>query len=284
MVPLPYRGNTVAGMVVTFDASKVTEYDGEDKDVIKVDIAGQGPTMFSMPRWNQGDFAPRIQPRKPYSQPNLAKLMPGTTGSALEDPSDIPAQAWRPSIQQGVMLGSIAQNGRTWNDSAPKFYGTVACTIKSHGFGYSMDDGQFDNRQPNINIAVGKLGTFLEANIDTAVAWFPYAQGWTAGYVDAPGEYAAEKAKNQWSSLWSFSPNLPEDASRAVKWDEQGCLLKLPGVDPGTSGMIFLTSTNPGPGNNDGNAVSAFVDSGGWRVQVRAELKASSFVPDPLLS
>jgi len=54
----------VAGAVVSFDASKVTGYDGEDKDMIKVDIEGQGPTLFSMPRWNQGDFAPRIQPEK----------------------------------------------------------------------------------------------------------------------------------------------------------------------------------------------------------------------------
>lgn len=237
--------------------------------MIKVDIEGQGPTLFSMPRWNQGDFAPRLQPRKPYSQPNLARLMPGNRGSAEEYPTDIPAQAWRPSIQQGVIVGSIAQNGRVWNDSAPAFYGTVACVYESHGFGYSMDDGQFDNREPNIDIAIGKLGAFLEGNIDAAVAWFPYAQGWTAGYVGTPGEYSKEKAKNEWTSEWSFSLNLPEDASRAVKWDEQGCLLKLPGVDASTDGMVFLTSTNPGPGNNDVNTVSAFVDGAGWRVQVR---------------
>jgi len=148
--------------------------------------------------------------RKPYSQPNLAKLMAGTRGSALEDPSDIPTQAWRPSIQQGVIVGSITEEtDSTWNDSSPKFYGTVACVYESHGFGYSMDDGQFDNRQPNIDIAIGKLGAFLEGNIDTAVAWFPYAQGWMGGYVDTPGEYSPEKAKNEWTSVWSFSPTCP---------------------------------------------------------------------------
>lgn len=90
-LPLPFSYWGVTGAYVHFDASRVREYDGDDKDLITVDIVGQGPVKFSFPRWNQGDFAPRMAPLHPYRQPNLA-VTAGYVGYRTDDPADLPAQ------------------------------------------------------------------------------------------------------------------------------------------------------------------------------------------------
>ncbi|CAI7753137.1 unnamed protein product, partial [Closterium sp. NIES-53] len=166
--------------------------------------------------------------------------------------------AWRPSLDKGVVLGSVAQNGQQWNDGAPFFYGTVSCIYDSHGYGYSMTTGEFGNDNPNIDIAIGKAGEQDEGVIDVSIAWFPYHQGWTAGYVDAPSQLE-KGAEAKWATNASYSPNLPSDLSRIMRWDGRGASLELPGVNPSQDGMLFLTSTDPGQWSNELNIMSTYV-------------------------
>ncbi|CAI7927647.1 unnamed protein product [Closterium sp. NIES-54] len=181
-------------------------------------------------------------------------------------------QAWRPSLDKGVVLGSVAQNGQQWNDGAPFFYGTVSCIYDSHGYGYSMTTGEFGNDNPNIDIAIGKAGEQDEGVIDVSIAWFPYHQGWTAGYVDAPSQLE-KGAEAKWATNASYSPNLPSDLSRIMRWDGRGASLELPGVNPSQDGMLFLTSTDPGQWSNELNIMSTYVkrNGRGWRIQARED-------------
>eukprot|EP00270_Netrium_digitus_P020317 TRINITY_DN8325_c0_g5_i2.p1 TRINITY_DN8325_c0_g5~~TRINITY_DN8325_c0_g5_i2.p1 ORF type:complete len:557 (-),score=147.83 TRINITY_DN8325_c0_g5_i2:52-1722(-) len=274
-LPYPFLGVTVSGLSVMMNASLVREYDGADKNNIVVDIKGQGPLPWSLARWNRGDFAPRLAPRHPYAQPNLG-IPGGANGFRTEDPKSFPAQAWRPTVNRGVVLASVAQNGQEWDDGTSRFYGTVAANTDSHGFGYSMDNGFFTNSNPNINIAVGKVGPMGEANIDVSVAWFPYDQGWIGGYVDAPAAAEGEEKKwtpGHWLTADSHSPLLPDDARKIVHWGKRGGSLSLPNVMPSSDGMLFTTSTDPGPHGNDLNVVSLYTKRSGkgWRVQQRED-------------
>ena len=91
-VPLPFTYPGVTGAYIHMDASGVTEYNGDDKDLISVDIIGQGPARIALSRWNQGDFAPRFGALHPFRQTNLA-VVGGSTGWASDDPADVTTQA-----------------------------------------------------------------------------------------------------------------------------------------------------------------------------------------------
>lgn len=269
--PLPYVGTTATAVLITMEPSPRTRYSDVEADNIKVDIAGQGPVPWSISRWNQGDLSPRIDPRHPYAQTNLGDF-PGERGFFSYDPQDFSTQAWRPDPEKGVLLATVAHNGQNWHDGTPIFYGTVACVTNSQGFGYSMKTGQYGNSNPNMDVALGKAGKQGEANIDVAVAWFPYEQGWTGGYVSAPDTYSKQAAAS-WLSPNSHSPDLPRNLSDALRWGKRGARLRLPGVHPYSDGLLFLISTDPGKANNDINVVSAYTKpwGKGWRVQARED-------------
>eukprot|EP00897_Mesotaenium_endlicherianum_P002411 jgi/Mesen1/2198/ME000152S01285 len=274
-LPLPYVGATVTGAKILMDASQVTAYDGPDKDNIIVDIVAQGPVPWSISRFNRGDFSPRLQPRHPYAQSNLG-VPAGKLGFAASDSKDFSAQAWRPSIERGVMLASVAQNGQKWSDGSPLFYGTVACVMQSSGYGYSMTSGEFGSSDPNIDVTVGKAGKLSEGSIDISIAWFPYDQGWMAGYVTTPGK--EKHATPQWAAPSSHSKTVPSNASTVVRWGKRGASLMLPGVNDYKDGMLFATSADPGPGNDDVNSVSVYFSTwkhrNRWRITQREDSAA----------
>ncbi|CAI5523173.1 unnamed protein product [Closterium sp. Naga37s-1] len=110
----------------------------------------------------------------------------------------------------------------------------------------------------NVSVAIGKAGEQDEGVIDVSIAWFPYHQGWTAGYVDAPSQLE-KGAEAKWATNASHSPNLPTDLSRIMRWDGRGASLELPGVNPSQDGMLFLTSTDPGRWSNELNIMSTYV-------------------------
>ena len=47
-------------------------------------------------------------------------------GSLCASPAVFSAlQAWRPSVNRGVLFATVAQNGQQWSDGTPFFYGTA---------------------------------------------------------------------------------------------------------------------------------------------------------------
>eukprot|EP00271_Cylindrocystis_brebissonii_P012466 TRINITY_DN3101_c0_g1_i1.p1 TRINITY_DN3101_c0_g1~~TRINITY_DN3101_c0_g1_i1.p1 ORF type:complete len:552 (-),score=116.85 TRINITY_DN3101_c0_g1_i1:1509-3164(-) len=276
-LPFPYLGTTVTAAKVMMNASHVKEYDGEGKrDDIVVDILGQGPVAWSFSRFNRGDLSPRIQPRRPFAQSNLGVPPPpaevGQSGGFTTDsPKHFSAQAWIPSMRLGVLLATVAQNGQQWDDGSPRFYGTVACVAQSNGYGYSMESGQFGTGDDGIDVVVGKAGAQEEGNIDVAIAWFPYAQGWIGGYVDQPKRELFEAP--QWQDMGTHSPSLPDDAGEILSWGRSGASLSLPGVRALSDGMLFCTSTDPSKENNNVNVVGIYTrrKGKGWRVQQRED-------------
>ncbi|GBG91124.1 hypothetical protein CBR_g51926 [Chara braunii] len=246
-LPMPFTCKTTTSCKIMMNASNVKSYNGKDRDKIIVDIAGQGPCYWSISRFNRGDLSPRLSPRHPFAQPNLGVLPTGDNGFETSDPKHFSVQAWKPHVKKGVVLVSVAQNGELWPDGESFFYGTAAAVMESSGYGYSLVDGGFSGEEAGaIDVTVGKAGRDEEANIDVAVAWFPYSQGWVGGYVDAPQEMSAK-----WSEEGSHSPQLPTDVKKLVSFNElEGAEITLPGVNGRHDGMLFVTSTDPSHGNS----------------------------------
>lgn len=71
-------------------------------------------------------------------------------------------------------------------------------------------------------VAVGKAGVELEGNIDVAIAWFPFSQGWLGGYVAPPRplQYSAS-SRADWTTLQSRSLQLPTDANQVAQRDSK---------------------------------------------------------------
>eukprot|EP00899_Mesostigma_viride_P008131 jgi/Mesvir1/17319/Mv07713-RA.2 len=254
----------VTAVSVSVDASTVHSWAGADMDNIAVNIKGQGPYPFSFPRFNRGDLAPRISPRWPYSQLNLG-MPAGRVGSHEEDPYSYATMAWRPSSQFGVVLASVAANGQKWDDGAPPFFGTVAVSLQSLGYGYSMVDGSYGPGECDVNM--GKAGALGEANIDVGIAWFPYSDGWIAGHLAAP----ALAMSAYWQEGGAHSRRLPEAASSIVKWTSLGAFVRFPEElhVTSTTGMLFCISTDPS--DNEINVVGVMHHSSGWLVQMRED-------------
>lgn len=269
-LPAPYLGSTVTSAKIMMNASQSFASSGDGaRDNLVVDILGQGPIHWSISRFSRGDLSPLLQPRRPYAQSNLGVLALG--GYLGTRPEEFPQQAWRPSMGYGVLLASVAQNGQQWSDGSPRFYGTVACVTDSLAYGYSMESGEFGNDRPSIHVKVGKAGQMADGNIDVAVAWFPYAQGWLGGYIDQPQKEVY--APPSWQFPGAHSPSLPETAEKLVEWGKHGATFRLPRVDPTTDGMLFTTSTDPSKENSNVNTVSIYTrhKTKEWRVQQRED-------------
>ena len=104
-----------------------------------------------------------------------------------------------------------------------------------------------------------------EMNGNVAVAWFPFAGGWTAGHVNASGTLIAGHNVSQ-SALTPFT------AGGAGAYE-----LRLPGVDPATDGMLFAIG-----GSNEDNIATTqlLADGTGWLVNVQDSNSNISSEPD----
>jgi hypothetical protein len=188
------------------------------------------------------------------------------------------AQAWRPHPARGIVIPTARQNGPIdWGDGEGAFYPTVAISPASSGRGYDMLNGSFGVGQLDIN--TGRAGTHAsspEANFSFSVAWFPYDAGWIGGNMGNPD---ATTGAPKWEGAGQHSAGL---VPRLMTWSEfpagSGAygglgLLRLPGVNALTNGMLFTTSSH---GNSDVNLVGvAPVEeangSSGWIVTVRED-------------
>jgi hypothetical protein len=198
--------------------------------------------------------------------------------TSATDASVAECQSWRPNARLGVAIPTARQNGPIdWGDGEGGFYPTVAISPASSGPGYSMIDGSFGTGQLDIN--TGRAGTHAsspEGNFSFSVAWFPYDAGWIAGNVGNPDPTTGAPS---WNEPGQHAAGL---VPRLMTWSQYPSgsgvygglgLLRLPGVNAVTSGMLFTTSSH---GNSDVNIVGVAPTNetsgaSGWIVTIRED-------------
>jgi hypothetical protein len=280
---------------------------GNKKNELILSIDGESPVGWSAPGYNQGDIDISLAPRDPVAaQQNEGPYSNPDRNISQVDPASPVTQAWLPSTREGVVLATIRKNQQQWNDdgaggpTAP-FSAFVSVSVDfSSRKGFSMNTGDFENGE--IYVSCFKIGesqpdlpagasphALREANIDLATAWFPFAQGWIAGYL---GD-ATKGPEAFWSKQGSHSARavdgtavIDKVSSKAIfKWlDRQdidgntiyGGLgqLVLPNVDAYADGMLF-TISNDDESDNEGQIVGAApFDDGihrGWNIAIRQD-------------
>lgn len=274
------------------------------RDII-ADISSQTPGAFSVARYQAGAFDFLLNPREPaaarqhlgdYSNPARVRYSAGGL--------DVPAsQAWIPSPNYGVVLATVRKNGQQWNDTSPYFH--AACYVQLDGVataqGFDMLSGHFRGAQfytRTTKLVTGTptdpasdLGNLQRCAIPLAIAWFPYDQGWKAGYVDdaqldqaAPGTAHWKRGDGWGLNSGTALSGLPVlqgqslyNSPRIVTWmpDAVGMAsglakLSFPGVNSLNDGMLFTIgndekSSTRGPSVNN----APLADGSGWYVAVR---------------
>jgi hypothetical protein len=272
--PGPFPNTSVSAVNVVAKGS-ITGFDG---NVEVSGFAGNGPVPWTITKYNRGDFAMRLSPADPATA-NANTLNRGFTDfSSPADASLAENQSWRPNAQLGVAIPTARQNGPIdWGDGQGGFYPTVAISPASSGPGYNMVDGSFGIGQLDIN--TGRAGTHAaspEANFSFSVAWFPYDAGWIGGNVGNPD---ATTGAPKWEAPGQHAAGL---VPRLMTWSQFPAgsgiygglgLLRLPGVNAVTNGMLFTTSSQ---GNSDVNLVGVAPTNeaggaSGWIVTIRED-------------
>ena len=277
---------------------------GNKKNEYILTLDGSGTPEWSAPGYNQGDLDISLSPRDPSAaQANLGPYSNPSRSLSVTDPASPVTQAWLPSTRHGLILATIRKNQQQWNDNGeggatPPFSAFASVSVDfSSRKGFSMDSGTFENGE--IYISFFKLGdvepllpqgaspfALREANIDLATAWFPFAQGWKAGYLanatKAPAAYWLKQGAHS-GEVAEGTANLNKVSSRALfRWtdiDGQGTYgglgrLTLPDVNSLTDGMLFTTSTDD-QSDNEGQVVTASpIDDdlgAGWVIAMRQD-------------
>jgi hypothetical protein len=239
---------------------------------------GNGPVPWSINRYNRGDFSMRLAPADPVGA-NLTMGLGFTQFNGSSDQSMPENQAWRPSPKLGVVIPTARQNGPiNWQDGEGDFYPTVAISGASSGSGYSMVDGTFGGGNLDINTGrAGTHGSSPEANFSYSVAWFPYDAGWLAGNIGNP--VSGDSSVARWDDKDQHAAGLSAGimtwaiAPTAAAYGGLG-MLRLPGINATTDGMLFTTSSQ---GNSDVNIVGVApvldeaTGASGWNIAVRED-------------
>ena len=274
LAPGAYPNYSVTAVSYTVDASNVESHNGNGQNDIIFGIEGQGPIPWTLPSYGRTYVSPRIGPiNEDASTSNLGTIPFDIVfnGFRYEWEFDLTfwapsAAAWRPHPSKGVMLGSIRKNGQEWNDGTPAFHGVLSVPYhQSEGEGYSMVDGTFGTG--DMDVVTDKVGLSSFAAIDFSVAWFPFDQGWTGGYMASAN---IDSQFGSWIDPSFHSSDLPDDASELMEWTREFATwlvpgsFKLPGVNSKTDGMLFTTSVEPERVGVMMISVAAKDDGSGW--------------------
>jgi len=277
-------------------------FGGVTRDII-ASISGQTPGGFSFARYQAGAFDFMLNPRDPVAA--LQNLGPYTNplreryGSG--DISVPASQAWAPSPNYGFVFSTVHKNGQQWNDTAPYFYASTYVQLDgvASAQGYDMIGGHFRGAQFYTRTTKPVTGTptdpasslsnLQRCAIPISVAWFPYDQGWKAGYFDAPdaatgvphwarGDGWGLNSGTALSGIPIFtSQSKYNNPDSLLTWVDLGggtygglAMMQLPGVNSLNDGMLFTI------GNNENNSTrgplannAALPDGSGWYVAVR---------------
>ncbi len=265
------------------------------RDVI-ADIPAQSPGGFSFARYQAGAFDFLIGPRDPVaSKENLGPYSNQKRRRfAGGDPTVPASQAYAPSPNLGMVFSVVHKNGAQWNDGSPAFYASTYVQLdgSATGQGYDMIGGHFRGAQFYTRTtklvtgspvdAASDLGNLQRCAIPISVFWFPYDQGWKAGFIDAPDATDATLSHWKRGDGWGLNSggavaglaasnhpdyNSPKDL---VVWTQPGLAsLKFPGVNANTDGMLFTI------GNDENNSTrgpivnNAAQADGSWNIAVR---------------
>ena len=278
-------------------------FGGVARDMI-ADISGQTPGGFSFARYQAGAFDFLLNPRDPATAwQNLGSYTNSLRERYSGGNTSVPAsQAWAPSPNYGCVYTTVRKNGQQWHDTSAHFYAAtyVAMDPVASAKGYDMVGGHFRGAQfytRTTKLVTGATdpssdrGNLQRCAMPISVAWFPYDQGWKAGYIDNVVESTGIPAWNRGNG-WGLNsgtaltgyPNLggqgQYNAPSLVTWLEQYypgtgiyqglANLSLVGVNSVNDGMLFTT------GNNENNSTrgpsasnAALPDGSGWHVAVR---------------
>lgn len=274
LAPGDYPNYSVTAVSYTVDASNVKSHNGNDQNDIIFGIEGQGPIPWALPSYGRTYVSPRLGAiNEEASTSNLGTIPFDIvfSGFRYEWEFDLTfwapsAAAWRPHPSKGVMVGSIRKNGQEWNDGTPLFHGVLSVPYRqSEGEGYSMVDGSFGTG--DMDVVTDKVGLSSFAAIDFSVAWFPFDQGWTGGYVASANP---DSQAGEWINPTFYSDDLPDDAGELLQWTREFATwlvpgeFKLPGVNSKTDGMLFTTSVVPNKVGVMMISIAANEDGSGW--------------------
>lgn len=284
------------------------------RDVI-VDFNGETPGGFSVARYQCGAFDFLINPRDPaaagqnlgpYSNPLRERFAAGS-------PSVPASQAWTPSPNLGFVFTTVRKNGQGWNDQSPSFYASSYVQLDGVATGAGYDPigghfrgGQFYTRTTKLvtgDAANGPAsGSLQRCAVPISVFWFPYDQGWKAGYLDDATLDIATPGTPHWKrgDGWGLNSgtaltgygnpggqnfyNSPKDLLTWVDTTGFGTYsglgtLKLKGVNSLNDGMLFTV------GNDENNSIrgplannAPLADGSGWTVAIR-DLDTSRYDP-----
>lgn len=279
---------------------------GNKKNEIILTLDGVSTPEWAAPGYNQGDLDISLSPRDPVAaHANLGPYSNPDRNISVTSPTSPVTQAWIPSTRQGLVLATVRKNQQQWNDDGaggptPPFSAFVSVSVDfSSRLGFSMDSGKFQNGE--IYVSLFKLGdqepalpasaspfALREANIDVATTWFPFDQGWKAGYIGdatkAPAAFWLKQGSHS-AALADGTSAIDKVSSKAIfSWTDldgnhtYGGLgrLVLPSVDAKADGMLFANS-NDDQSDNEGQAVTAapFTDDTGtgWVIAIRQDDK-----------
>jgi hypothetical protein len=280
-------------------------YGGVARDII-ANISGQTPGAFSFERYQAGAFDFVLNPRDPVAA--LQNLGPYTNParerySGGDNDTNVPAaQAWAPSPNYGFVFTTVHKNGQQWNDASPYFYAASYVQLDgvASGRGYDMISGHFRGGQfytRTTKLVTGSptdpasdLSNLQRCAMPISIAWFPYDQGWKAGFFEPPAVdgTASWKRGNGWGLNSGTAViglpmlggqnhyNSPETLLTWVDTSGGGgvysglAVLSLPGVNSLNDGMLF-TIGNDEAGSTRGPSANnaALPDGSGWYVAVR---------------
>ncbi|MCA9260286.1 MAG: hypothetical protein KDA61_13840, partial [Planctomycetales bacterium] len=245
---------------------------GSGSNTMLVSIPAASPEGWTESRHNEGDIALLIAPFDPQD----ASYYPPTT--FFENYQPLEGQpfanttlAWRVNRSAGALLASVRHNGvnnqDTYNGTPVGITNGIAYfnADLGQGWGYRMSDGVFANGgEGSADLQMGVAGFdegLGEAVFNTAVSFFPYAQGWTGAYVNAGDNNEA-----------SFSASSEGLDPSTVTWTNGIAKVTLPGVNSASDGMLFVAPTN---GGNSSDIAAAFPADGGWTVTIREDEDAT---------
>ena len=273
------------------------------RDVL-VDLVGQSPLGFSVARYQAGAFDFLISPRDPVlSRQNLGPYSNPLRERISGGSPNVPAsQAWAPSPNYGFVMATVRTNGASWNDQSPAFYAAsyVQLDDSASAQGYDMIGGHFRGAQ--FYTRTTKLVTGVELNgpesgklqrgaVPLAIAWFPYQEGWKAGYFAGSKVDPENPGKAQWKrgNGWGLHSGTAisglavtggqsgyNSPAQILTWlpDPDGTInglaqVQLAGVKA-SDGLLFTVANEENSGIRGPSANNAaLADDSGWLVAVR---------------
>ncbi len=286
-------------------------YTSVSRDIL-ADINSESAFGFAAARYQCSGFDYTFSPNNTLlAQTNLGPYTnPDRDRYASGDPTVPACQSWCPSPNYGFAFATIHKTGASWNDGTPPFFGAAYVQLDPSASSGSFDmiGGHFRGGQAytrTTKLVVGESlpgpdgeggnGPIYRAAIAHSLAYFPYVQGWKAGYFDddnfsqtasGVGGIPTWKHGNGWglhsgtavsgitNGYNQASYNSPAelltwlDASNGVY--DGLAELTLPGVNSLTDGMLFTV------GNDENNSLrgpsannAALPDGSGWYVAVR---------------